>query len=89
MEDVSQGSTDTTSAPPAPVSTPAPQTPAEQERTFRQSEVNEIVKKAKHGAVEDFRRLQTEQPEYAAKKFADSPNASDDKIRQLAAQEAR
>jgi hypothetical protein len=87
MENVQEGST-STPVTPAPIPAPAP-TATDVERTFRQSEVNEIVKKAKHGAVEDFRRLQTEQPEYAAKKFAEQPSATDDNIRKLAAQEAQ
>lgn len=42
------------------------------ERVFKQSEVNEIVRKAKYGAVEDFKRVSAEQPDYAARKYGDS-----------------
>ena len=44
---------------------------AASERVFKQSEVNDIVKRAKHGAVEDYRRLSSEQPDYAARKYGD------------------
>jgi hypothetical protein len=78
----------------APVSAP-------EERTFKQSELNEIVKRAKYGAVEDYKRLQSEQPQYASQKHGDNasqtpqnqqfqpsnvPQESD--IRRLAAEEA-
>jgi hypothetical protein len=42
------------------------------ERVFRQSEVNDIVKKAKYGAVEDYKRVATEQPDYASRKYGES-----------------
>jgi hypothetical protein len=65
--------------------------PHQEERTFRQSEVNEIVKKAKYGAVEDFRRLQNEQPQYAREKFGEPPSRepNDDHYRKIAAEEAQ
>jgi len=74
------------------------------EKTFTQSDVNDIVKRAKQEAVERDRRLRTEQPEYAQKKYTDNfsqsprenqrnyenPNISnDDQIRQIVADEAR
>lgn len=97
MESRAEGSGNTETVTPAssaPVTAQPAQTEAE--RTFRQSEVNDIVKRAKHGAVEDFRRLQSEQPAYAEKKFGNEqnhqqPNAShnETEIRKLAAQEAQ
>lgn len=73
--------------------------PAHEERTFRQSEVTDIVKKAKYGAVEDFKRLQSEQPNYVQQKNNEgveyqrsqqSPNiASEQEIRRLASEEAQ
>jgi hypothetical protein len=68
--------------------------PQHEERTFRQSEVNDIVKKAKYGAVEDFRRLQNEQPQYAREKFGDasmqpSSQPNEEHYRKIAAEEAQ
>ncbi len=60
----------TSSAPPAQSQTAPVQ--SSDERVFRQSEVNEIVKKAKYGAVEDYKRVATEQPDYASRKYGDS-----------------
>lgn len=70
------------------------QTPVEpQERTFRQSEVNEIVKKAKYGAVEDFKRLSYQQPDYVQQKMDHQPSQShgfsEHDMRRLAAEEAK
>jgi hypothetical protein len=76
----------------------APQT---QERTFRQSEVSDIVKKAKYGAVEDFKRMQSERPDYVQQKYGETHNnhaqsntqtsayAPEETIRRLAAEEAQ
>lgn len=62
------------------------------ERVFSQSEVNEIVKRAKHGAIEGFKKLQSDQPQYAAQKYGETslsaPNLNDDHIRQLAEEAA-
>lgn len=60
----------TSSAPAAQSQTASAQ--SSDERVFRQSEVNEIVKKAKYGAVEDYKRVATEQPDYASRKYGDS-----------------
>ncbi len=56
----------------ASTGTPAQSAPAttHEERVFRQSDVNDIVKKAKYGAVEDYKRLQSEQPQYVQQKEA-------------------
>jgi len=82
-------------APSAPVATP-------EERSFRQSEVNEIVKKAKYGAVEDYKRLSAEQPNYAQQKYGSdnvdrrdqhintgTPNLDENHYRKIAAEEAQ
>lgn len=74
---------------------------ASDERTFKQTEVNDIVKRAKYGAVEDFKRLQTEQPQYANQKAVDSTLTSnrqtdnqsqmphENDVRRMAAEEAQ
>lgn len=65
-----------------------------EERTFKQSEVNDIVKRAKYGAVEDFKRLQSEQPQYAREKYLEDrpsqvqPQVSEENIRKMASEEA-
>lgn len=77
----------------------APSTPAD-DRVFRQSEVNDIVKKVKHEAVEGYKRLQSEQPQYVQQKEAgrseqpyqssQAPNAnviSEQEIRRLTSDE--
>lgn len=83
----------------APVSSPAPAQSApvaQEERTFRQSEVSNLVSRAKNEAVEAYRRQQQEQPQYVAQKYGDSqtnqPSQNyngDDRIRQVAAEEAK
>src|ERR1700689_588470 len=60
----------TSSAPPAQSQTAPVQ--SSDERVFRQSEVNDIVKKAKYGAVEDYKRVASEQPDYASRKYGES-----------------
>lgn len=70
------------------------------ERLFRQSEVNDLVKKVKYGAVEDYKRMQSEQPSYAQQKSNEaidtyrtqhqpqqSQPSSEQYLRQLAAEE--
>lgn len=93
-----------TMATPAPI--PAPERVPESvtERTFKQHEVNDIVKRAKYGAVEDFKRLQVEQPQYAREKYGLQPDAAkpdlgssqsaaympqESEVRRLAAEEAQ
>jgi hypothetical protein len=71
-------------------SAPAPQT--SDERTFKQSEVSGLVSRAKHEAVESYRRQQQEQPQYIEQKYGQNPtqpNTPDDRIRQVAAEEAK
>src|ERR1700676_1683004 len=81
------------SAPPAPSQEQsASQAPAQTkaERTFKQADVDNIVKKVKHEAVESYRRMQVEQPDYLANKYGDKPPApgmTPDDVRRLAAEE--
>lgn len=64
----------TSSQTPAPVqAAPAPE--PREERTFRQSEVTDIVKRERNEAVDRFQRLQREQPEYAAQKYGYAASA--------------
>jgi hypothetical protein len=81
-----------------PASTPAPsssQTAAQEEKLFRQSEVNDIVKRAKYGAVEDYKRVAAERPDYVKQKEADSYQTpppsylSPDDVRRMAAEESQ
>ncbi len=77
------------SAETAPVVTSAP-AETQAERTFRQSEVNDLVKRVKHDAVEDYRRLQEKQPQYAEQKYGSQPagqQLTDSEIRRLASEE--
>lgn len=70
-----------------------------EERTFRQSEVNDIVKRVKLEAREDYSRLKSEQPAYFQQKYGDAPsqqqqpynaNAThENEIRRLASEEAQ
>ena len=89
----------TTSAPTPAVSNNAPVSTPD-ERTFKQSEVNDIVKRAKYGAVEDFKRMSTEQPQYAQQKYGENSNQSqpvnmqqgtqgEEHLRKIAAEEAQ
>jgi len=76
-----------------------PQSDAPSEKIFTQSEVNDIVKKAKHGAVEGYKRLAVERPEYIQQKhsgneatfprndYQESTRQPDDDIRRIAAEE--
>lgn len=103
---MSQGSDTTSSSQPASQgTTTAPQVqsaPSQpEERTFRQSEVNDIVKRAKQDAVETHRRLQQEQPGYLQQKYGDTGlgqsqpatqqqgSPSEDNYRRIAAEEAQ
>lgn len=69
----------------------APTPVSSDERSFRQSEVNEIVKRAKNDAVETYKRLHTEQPQYAQQKYGESPSTvySEENYRKIAAEEAK
>lgn len=87
-----------------PSASQAPSAPVtSEERTFKQSEVNDIVKRAKLNAVDDFRRLQSEQPAYFAQKYGTNDQTefppsqqkqvtspvSEQEIRRLAAEETQ
>ena len=71
-----------------------------EERVFKQNDVNEIVKRAKLDAVEGYKRLQSEQPNYAQQKYGDagqppnnptsqSQSSTESEIRRVAAEEAQ
>lgn len=106
MTDMAQGMSqgpDTSSITPASsASTSAPvqtSAPTHEERTFRQSEVTDIVKRERNEAIERYQRLQREQPEYAAQKYGDAVrqqpstnqtgNVDEGRYRQIAAEEAQ
>ena len=95
-------SQDSSSSQPVPSPTPSAPAPAQSasdERTFRQSEVSDIVKRAKSDAVETYRRMQQEQPQYLQQKYGDASipqpvqqqanSLPEDHIRRLAAEEAQ
>lgn len=74
-----------------------PSVQQEQEKLLPQSQVSEIVKRAKQEAVEQYKRLYTEQPEYAQKKYGDpapvyaqaQQNFDESHYRKIAAEEAQ
>lgn len=88
---------------PAPVSTPsstpAPAAPTESERTFRQSEVNDLVGRAKAEAVERFKReasMASHQPSPSQQQQYQPPQqqqyqppVSEERVRNLAAEETQ
>lgn len=57
------------------------------ERVFKQSELNEIVGRAKHEAVESFKRQQSQQVMQTQQPANDKRYLSEDDIRRLAAEE--
>lgn len=63
-------SLDTSSSTPAISS--QPNQAATEERRFNQSDVDSIVKRVKHEAVESYRRQQTEQPQYLQQKYGET-----------------
>lgn len=76
----------------APVSTPVES--VQQERTFRQSEVNDLIKRVKHEESQKRERLHQEQPQYAAEKYGSQPVNSgnplnETEFRRIAAEEAQ
>lgn len=71
-----------------------------EEKIFRQSEVNTLVGREKARAIEEYRRKQSEQPQYLQQKYGESvpqqtptqPQASynsEQEIRRMAAEEAQ
>lgn len=76
----------------------APQVqPGVEERSFRQSEVNEIVKRAKNDAVETYKRITNEQPQYALQKYGEGSQqppqsgnqVNEETYRRIASEEAK
>lgn len=76
------------SSTPESVSTPTPSQATNDERTFRQHEVNDIVGRAKHEAVERYKRANEAQFNQAPQQQPSSYN-SDERFRQIAAEEAK
>ncbi len=75
----------------APVSAPVEST-QQTERTFRQSEVNDLIKRVKHEESQKRERLYNEQPQYAAEKYGSQPaqqNTHESDIRRMASEEAQ
>lgn len=72
-----------------------------EEKLFRQSEINDIVKKAKFGAVEDYKRKVAERPDYVRQKESDgyslnhddsfgrNPSITSDDVRRMAVEESQ
>jgi hypothetical protein len=98
--DTSSSQTVTSSS--TPQAAPQAPAPVSEERSFKQSEVNDIVKRAKHGAVEDFKRMSQERPDYVQQKhgetatpqnnqqYAGNNNApNEEAYRRIAAEEAQ
>jgi hypothetical protein len=92
-------SQDTSSAPvqssPAPAESAPSSQPAREERVFRQSEVDNIVKRAKNDAVDTYRRMSVEQPQYVQQKYGEAPvhqpatNFHSEDVRKIAAEEVQ
>lgn len=91
-QSIDTSSSQTVTSSPAPVQSNAP-APID-ERTFKQQEVSEIVKRAKYDAVESFRKMQTDQPQYLQQKYGEANVAQqpsqlpDEHFRKIAAEEA-
>jgi hypothetical protein len=56
----------------APAAVPSVPSETANEKIFRQSEVNDLIGRAKREAVEKDRRMRVEQPEYAQQKYGDA-----------------
>lgn len=68
--DIGEQSFDSSNSSPVPDNS-APVEQSSSERTFRQSELNDIVKRVKHEAVEDYKRISSQQPKYAEQKYGE------------------
>lgn len=79
-QDVSSSQPVTSSPPVQANESSSPASTSYDERTFRQDEVNDIVGRAKHEAVERYKRAQDQ---------SISPAPSDERLRQLIADEAK
>jgi hypothetical protein len=92
MEEVLDQSSSTPES--SPVET-APVEQNKQERSFRQSEVNELIKKVRHEEGQKAARLYQEQPQYAESKYGQNRQENqsnplpESDIRRLAAEEAQ
>lgn len=77
----------------APVSVPVDSTPSE--RVFKQSEVNDLIKRVKHEEGQKRERLYQEQPQYAEQKYGQQTSQAhrdavpESDIRRMAAEEAQ
>jgi len=107
MTEMDNGVQSSSNFAPAPVNSPsqAPSAPTESERTFRQSEVNDLVGRAKSEAIDRYKRessmashnssqqqQQTYQQPYQPQYQAPQPQqqgVSQDDVRRLAAEEAQ
>ncbi len=99
MTELVNGQSQVSDAPSStPPVTPSPaQVPvAAEERHFKQSDVDQIVKRAKTDAVESYRRMQTEQPQYLAQKYGETAiqqsnqaTLNETDYRKIAAEEAQ
>lgn len=63
-------------------SEPSQNSGAASARSFTQAEVDRIVGGAKRDAVDTYKRLQVEQPEYFARKYGEQPAASQQSVNQ-------
>jgi hypothetical protein len=73
----------------APASAPVSEAPTQTERTLSQSQVNELIGRAKHDAVESFKRQQSQNTERQASNQSQSSGVSEDHYRKIAAEEAQ
>ena len=95
MDEVNLGQSVESSAPVASTSVESSQ-PTQTERTFKQSEVNDLIKRVKHEESQKRDRLYQEQPQYAAEKYGSQPTYREQQqslpesdIRRMAAEEAQ
>lgn len=91
METGTAPSSDTSSSPVSSSVSEAPVSQA-QERHFKQSEVNDIIKREKYGAVEDYKRSQAKsQPQVSnqSETYSQQPSHSHDDVRRIAAEESQ
>jgi hypothetical protein len=82
-------STPVTSSQPSQLGTQSNATQSAEERSFRQSEVNEIVGRVKREEAEKYKRLSNEQPLYAEQKYGNYSTQRNESTAQLSEQEIR
>ena len=95
---IGQGSDTPVSQPVATSSSGSSYSPAQtEERLFKQSEINDIIKREKYGAVEDYRREQAKRSDQSSQRDTDynsnqyqnqNRNLSDQDVRRMAAEES-